>query len=83
MFFSKKKYVSSFEAGNCVNNSSFKWMRDIKKLSQQDKGYKTFSSAELGNCVDIVQIKRFNEKIPWHGKDLIWYICILHLKLIR
>ena len=31
IFFQKNIYFSSFGAGNCVSNSSFKWMKNIPK----------------------------------------------------
>ena len=32
------KYFSSFEAGNCVSNSSFKWWKIPIETNQRDKG---------------------------------------------
>ena len=39
IFKKTKKYFSSFEAGNCVSNSSFKCMKNTIETIRQDKGY--------------------------------------------
>ena len=37
IFFQKYKYFSSFEAGNCVSNSSFKWMKNNLGSSARER----------------------------------------------
>ena len=33
IFFHKYNYFSAFEAGNCVSNSNFKWIKMVRKNS--------------------------------------------------
>ena len=64
--FSKYKYFSSFEAGNCVSNSSFKWMKKSRTI-QQHKGIHTRHLCDGRWAEQILeQIGRFGKWTPIH-----------------
>ena len=57
--FKEYKYFSSFEAGNCVSNSSFKWRKQYNQFSRQ--GLKKYWWLEP---VNMLLSKMNGRKVP-------------------